>query len=485
MPKRKSTFTRRQVIRQGMAGVAAASAVGPALGAKGANDRIRVAVTGIHGRGKSHIGAYSSMKNEGVEIAYLVDPDSSLFDSRANDIEKKTGKRPKCVQDIREVLNDKSVDAVSIATPNHWHSLITVWACQAGKDVYVEKPMSHNIFEGRKCIEAARKYKRIVQHGTQRRSDGGWWKVVAAIKSGKLGKLLVARGLCYKPGGGGNTRGDIGFRPVKEPPAGFNWDLWQGPAQALEYHENLVHYRWHWFLATGNGDLGNQGAHQMDVARWCIPNGKMPKSCIAFGGRIGHYDQGTAASTHMAIMDYGETKLIFETRGLKNCGDYKGQRIGNVLHCEAGDIVEKKFFPKGSDKEAPLPDVPFEMGPGGGNFGNFMAAVRSRKVSDLNAGVEEGHYSAALCHLANISYVLGNKLPFEPAHKVFEADEDAMDVYNRTTAYLKDNGIDVEKSGYTLGRKLVLDGERFVGDSDANAMLARDYRDPFVVPTTV
>ena len=494
--------SRRDVMQTAVAGAAMASLAGcassqkkqaaasaaPAKGAFGANGKIRVAVAGIHGQGHGHISTLASMDN--VEVVYLADPDSSLFDSRRKTAEEKSGGRskPKCVQDVRRVLEDDSVDAISIATPNHWHSLMTVWACQAGKHVYVEKPMSHNIHEGRAVVDAARKYNRLVQHGTQSRSDAKWAKIAAVVASGKLGKLLISRGLCYKAGSGGSTRGDIGFKPVVPPPASLDWNIWQGPAKNIDYHENLVHYRWHWFYETGNGDLGNQGVHQMDVARWVIPGATLPKSCVSFGGRLGHYDQGNAASTEIAIMDYGDTQLIFETRGLPS-KDFHGVSIGNILHLEGGMIVNHTFYPTGSKDPAPLPEVEYTHGPGTdrGHHGNWIAALRSGKRSDLNAEAIEGHYSSALCHLANISYQLGNKIPFSPKTTAFDNNDAAYETLDRTTEYLKGNGIDVDNSGYTLGRKLIVDAanEKFVNDAEANAMLTRDYRKGFEVPSKV
>jgi predicted dehydrogenase len=451
---------------------------------RGANDKIRVAVAGINGQGHSHMRGYADMKD--VEIVYLVDPDSRLFEGRAKEVEDKAGYRPKCMQDIREVLEDKSVDVISIATPNHWHSLMTIWACQAGKDVYVEKPMSHNIHEGRIAVETARKHNRIVQHGTQSRSDMKWAKVVAAIASGKLGKLLISRALCYKSGGGHNTRGDLGFKPYTEPPKELDFDLWLGPARKQPYHENIVHYRWHWFWDFGNGDLGNQGVHQMDIARWGIPGATLPKSMYSFGGRLGFFDQGEAACTQMAVMDFGETKLIFETRGLKS-PNYMGVGVGNIFHLEAGDIVNGKFYPKGSTEEAPLPDVEATRGPGGDRLRNFLSAVRSRKVSDLNADVLEGHYSSALCHLCNMSIRLGSKIPFRPRNTALESDPVVLDLLERTEEHLADNGVDIEKSGFVLGRQLVVDGktETIVDDPEANQLLTRHYRKGFEVPDRV
>jgi len=470
----------------GAAGVGLASIARPSLGALGANERIRVAVAGIHGRGSSHIDAFS--KRPDTEVVYLVDPDSRLFEGRINQARERSKGRsnPKGVQDIRRVVDDKNVDVISVATPNHWHALITIWACQGGKDVYVEKPMSHNVHEGRVAVQAARKYNRIVQHGTQSRSDSGWAHVAALAQSGKLGKLRISRALCYKPGGGRSTRGDIGFAPIIEPPPELDFGLWAGPAKYLRYHENLVHYRWHNFWATGNGDLGNQGVHQMDIARWCIPGATLPRTVLTFGGRLGYYDQGEVASTEMSIMDFGDTQLIFETRGLPS-KKYLGTSIGNILHFDEGMVADKKFFPKGSSEPQSLPDVEFSRGPGGDNFGNFIAAVRSRNQDDLNAEILEGHYSAALCHLANMSIRLGKKVPFEPRTTAFGDNEAAYDVYDRTVEYLKANEVDTDKSGYVLGRKLTVDAraERIVGDAEANALLSRDYRRGFEVPDRI
>ncbi len=511
---RQTNWTRRQVIRSGAtgaAGLALTGVVRSALAAKkpgekpgadpvqsgdvvrGANERIRVAVAGINGRGASHVGAFAGMKD--VEIVYVVDPDMRTWGERIEQAQKESGGRsnPTGVQDIRKVLDDTSIDAISIATPNHWHSLMTIWACQAGKDVYVEKPMSHNLHEGRVAVQAARKYKRIVQHGTQSRSDDGWTKAIAAIHSGKLGKLKISRALCYKDGGkGGSTRGDIGFKPIQQPPSELDFNLWLGPAQTQPYHENLVHYRWHWFWDFGNGDLGNQGVHQMDIARWGIKGGTLPKSVISFGGRLGYYDQGEAASTEMSIMDFGETQLIFETRGLPSDeyrfqADAAGTKTGNVFHLEAGTIVDKKFYPEGSNKPADLPEVEYKMGPGGKEFGNFIAAMRSRKPSDLNAEILEGHYSSALCHLANTSIRVGGKIPFHPRPEVFGDNEAVYDVIERMEAYLAANGVDLEKSGYTLGRKLVVDAESetIVADAQANELLFRNYRKGFAVPESI
>lgn len=452
---------------------APASSFGRVLGA---NDTIRVGVAGIHGRGGSHINAFVGMKN--VEIAYLIDPDARLFNSKSKFIKEKTGKEPKCVQDVREALEDKNLDAISIATPNHWHSLMTIWACEAGKDVYVEKPMSHNVHEGRVAVQAARRYNRIVQHGTQSRSDRGWATVAAAVKSGKYGKLLISRGLCYK------RRDSIGFKKPTTPPSQLDFNMWLGPAPDQPYHENLVHYNWHWFWDTGNGDIGNQGVHQMDIARWCIPGATLPKSVISVGGRFGYDDQGQTANTQIALMDFGETQLIFEVRGLET-DDFHGEKIGNILHFEDGIIADRKFFPKGKDKGEPIEDVEVKMGPGDGPFGNFIAAMRSRKQSDLNAEILEGHYSAALCHLANVSYRLGEPTPWYKKKQAFGDNKEAYETLARMEEHLAGrNKLAFDGLKYQLGRKLKVDAanESIIDDEQAQSMLTRQYRKPFVVP---
>jgi hypothetical protein len=237
----------------------------------GANNKLRIAVAGFNGRGMSHIDAYAGMKD--VELVYLIDPDARTWDKGISLAEKKSGKKPQTLRDVRKALEDKNLDAISIATPNHWHALMTIWGCQAGKHVYVEKPMCHNALEGAVAVEAARKYKRVVQHGTQTRSDPAWAEAIAVAKSGKIGKLQLLRGLCYKDGGTGpSTRGDIGFAKPADPPKELDFDLWLGPAPHQAYHANLVPYRWHWFWDFGNGDMGNQGVHQMDVLHWGLPD---------------------------------------------------------------------------------------------------------------------------------------------------------------------------------------------------------------------
>jgi predicted dehydrogenase len=479
-----SRLSRRQFLGRSMvaAGVGAGFAIGGTKSSGrviGANDTIRIGVAGLNGRGGSHVAAFSDMK--GVEITYLIDPDKATYAKRIKDIAKNGGSTPKTVQDVRRALDDQNLDAISIATPNHWHSLMTIWACQAGKDVYVEKPCSHNIHEGRIAVEAARKFDRIVQHGTQSRSSGEWARVADIVKSGRYGKPLVSRALCYK------KRDSIGVKPNSEIPENLDYSLWLGPALDHPFNANYVHYNWHWFWDFGNGDIGNQGVHQMDIARWMIPGATLPKSVVSLGGRFGYTDQGETPNSQISLMDFGDVQLIFEVRGLKT-DQYLGQMVGNIVHLEEGTIAGNKFYAKGKEKGEgePLPKVDVERGPGEkGHFGNFIAAVRSHKISDLNADILEGHYSSALCHLANISYRLGEPVPFNTQTKAFGDCKEAYETMGRMEEYLtRNNGLKLDGAEYQLGRKLMVNAktESFVDAPEADKLLTRPYRKPFVVP---
>jgi predicted dehydrogenase len=454
----------------------------------GANQRVRIAVAGIHGRGLDHIKNWTGI--DGVEIAYLVDPDTRLFESRQTMIQKKFGYTPKCVADIRTALADKDVDAVSIATCNHWHSLITIWACQAGKDVYVEKPCSHNVFEGRQCVEAARKYKRIVQHGTQRRGETAWARTVAAVASGKYGKLLVSKAYASK------SRWSIGFKHPADVPAGLNYDVWLGPAPQQPYDENHVHYNWHWFWDTGNGEVGNQGVHQIDVARWAIPGATLPKTAISMGGRWvdgpENKDQGQTPNMHLSVFDFGGTLLVVEIRGLvdrrgKGPGKNFSGKTTNEFYLEAGTIVGNKFYPKGKKEPERLsnPDVELESG---GVFQNFIDCVRSRKPENLLAPILEGHRSAALCHLANASYRIGHDVPFSEKPAALGETPEILASVSAIEENLQGAlGLDLAKSTYRLGAKLNVDAAtgNCIDNPAANALLTRQYRKPYVVPEVV
>jgi predicted dehydrogenase len=448
----------------------------------GANDTIRIAVAGIHGRGNDHIKELLGLKDEKLQIVTLIDPDSSLFESHQKTIREKGGKEPGCVQDVRKALEDKNIDAITIATPNHWHSLMTVWACQAGKDVYVEKPISHEVEAGRRCVEAARRYKCMVQHGTQQRSSASRAAEIAAVQSGKYGKLLVSKGYCAK------SRWSIGTKPTGAPPAALDFDIWLGPAAEQPYHANLVHYNWHWFWDFGNGDIGNQGVHEMDVARWAIKGATLPTKVWSRGGRPGYEDQGQTPNMLMTVMTFGDALLVFEVRGLVGKNKDWPQRITNEFYTTEGRISGGRFYAKNGEKGESLEKAEAKVTPGG-PFGSWLRAVRSRRVEDLNADVEIGHYSAALCHLPNISYRLGEKVPFDKKTGRLGDNREVVETFENLRQNLKAVGVKLEETEYTLGKVLTMDPkeERFTGEGadKANALLTRTYRKPFAMPEKV
>jgi predicted dehydrogenase len=470
-------MTRRRFFKNTLAAAATITLAGTKSSGRvlGANEVIRVAIAGLNGRGGAHVGALANM--QGVQITYLVDPDTRTYARRTGAIR---GNRPQTVQDVRRALEDRNVDAVSIATPNHWHALMTIWAAQAGKHVYVEKPCSHNIHEGRIAVEIARRQRVIVQHGTQSRSSQQWANVVEILRAGTLGRLKVARALCYK------GRTTIGTRPNSDAPAELDFNLWQGPAQRRPFHLNLVHYNWHWFWDFGNGDIGNQGVHQMDIARWGIPNATWPRSVICVGGRFGYSDQGETPNTQVALFDYGDTKLIFEVRGLPS-DRYRNESIGNIFHLDEGVIAGNRFYPRGRTEGQPLPQLqqPAARGPGGGDhFANWIAAIRSNRQEDLNANLLEGHYSSGLCHLANISYRLGAPAGFQPRARALGESPDLVETLDRMEEHLRGRDLDLANLRLQVGRKLEFDAqaENFGRNEEANRLLTRQYREGFVVP---
>ncbi len=450
----------------------------------GANEEFRIAIAGLNGRGKAHTGGYLAIP--GVRISYLVDPDNRTFADHVSRIEtstkvKYTGQN---VADVRRALDDRNVDAVSIATPNHWHALMTIWAAERGKHVYVEKPMSHNIHEGRIAVQMAEKHNVIVQHGTQSRSSN-WIDAIETIHSGKLGKVQVARALCYK------RRNTIGNRPIGPAPAQIDFNLWCGPAQMLPYHANLVHYNWHWFWEFGNGDIGNQGVHQFDIARWGIKNATLPRSVVSLGGRFGYSDQGETPNTQISVMDFGETQLIFEVRGLVS-PTYMNNSVGNIFHCEEGTVISPtQYIPKGRTQAEALPRPEREAArrPGGNDhFRNFVLAARARRRADLNADILEGHYSSALCHLANISQRLGRDVNAMGRGQLLGEHPEVRATLERMESHLvTGHNLRIEDLVYKAGPKLELEAgrESFVSNHEANRLLTRTPRQGFAVPERV
>lgn len=413
----------------------------------GASDRVRVAVVGLRGRGKDHIDAFSRLRN--VELAALCDVDEGVLNERRGQV---TG-TPRIVTDVRRLLDDPSIDAVSIATPNHWHALMAIWACQAGKDVYVEKPCSHNLWEGRQLVRAAERYQRIVQHGSQLRSTRAAVQAIDHLHKGTFGEIYLARGLCFK------RRNTIGRAAAEPAPRGVDYDLWTGPAPLKPFTRNRFHYNWHWIWETGNGDLGNQGVHQIDAARWGL-GVRLPNRISAVGGHFMFDDDQETPNTVTCAFEFsppgGRRQMIeFDVRhwitndeaGIGR-GLFGGRNaIGNIFYGANGYLAAGNE--DGFSYESWVgPDR--NVGPRGrsghDHFANFIDCVRSRKAADLHAPIEEGHISCALVHLANASYRLGRELRFDP------------------------------------------ETEQVIGDQQANRLLAgadRGYRPPFVVPDTV
>ncbi len=443
------------------------------------NDQLRVAVIGVNGRGMSHIDGFAGNNRLNTVVTTVCDADEGVIGRAMKSIEKKQGKAPKFEQDIRKVVEAKDIDIISIATPNHWHALAAIWAMQNGKDVYVEKPVSHNVSEGRRIVEVARKTNRICQAGTQSRSSKGLQDAMKFLHDGKLGKIKVARGLCYKP------RGSIGKVTEAQPiPKSCDYDLWCGPAPKAPLMRKRLHYDWHWVWDTGNGDLGNQGIHEMDKARWGLNKHELAKGVVSVGGRFGYVDDGQTANTQICVFDYGDCELIFEVRGLLT-KDFLGAKVGNIWYGTDGYMVGTNY--RSATAFTPKGEVIRKFDGGGDHFANFIQAVRNRKNEDLNGEILEGHLSSALCHLGNISYRLGDEKPFGQAPQAFAKDKDAGETFERMEKHLKDNKIDVEEVKCRVGRKLTLDPatERFVDDKDANAMLTREYRKGFEVPAKV
>ena len=474
--------TRRQFLEDSMFAAAAAVAAGSgarALAAdekpsKSPGEKLGVAVVGCGGRGGSHLGAFGS--RDDTEVLYVVEVDENHARRSARGVAKKQGREPKIVADMREAFDDPAVDIVTTATPNHWHALVSIWAIQAGKDVYVEKPVSHNVSEGRRIVEAARKYNRICQTGTQCRSNPGMQDAMKYAHDGNLGKLKVARGLCYK------RRASIGKRGDYPIPESVNYDLWLGPAPLAPLTRPRFHYDWHWQWPYGNGDLGNQGIHQMDLCRWALGVDRLSDWVLSYGGRLGYIDAGDTANTQTIIHGYGDAALVFEVRGLPT-EKYMGVGVGIILEGTDGYLVMNSYD-KGAafDKDGQKVQ---EFKGGGNHFANFLAAVRSRNHEDLNADIEQGHLSSALCHLGNISYRLGEQLSMGEVKERLqglETSEQVLESYERFTGHLADN--DLEKTKLAWGANLAVDTtkEKFVGNSQADDMLTRNYRAPFIVP---
>ena len=427
--------------------ITSAAALGGARRAlSGPNDRIRVACVGLRARGKDHLDAYGAMP--GVEIAALCDIDRAILERSAAQVEMRAKKRPAVYTDLRKLLEDKSIDAVSIATPNHAHAVQTIWCCQAGKDVYIEKPCSHDMFEAQQMVAAARRYDRIVEQGSQSRSSPALQEAVKKMREGAIGEVYMARALCFK------DRDTIGRAKEEPVPAGVDYDLWLGPAPLRPFTRNRFHYNWHWFWDYGNGDLGNQAIHEIDIARWGL-GVRYPTKISAIGGHFMFDDDQETPNTLTATYEFNDNgkkqMMVCEVRhwisnheaGISQnrggAGKLYPNTIGNLFYGSNGYLAVDGYFSYKTwlgKEQAPGPS----RTEGGDHFANFIQAVRSRKRADLNAEIEEGAISTTLVHLANISYRLGRTLHFDAA-------------------------------SYSCA-----------GDPEANAMFTRKYRAPFTVP---
>jgi predicted dehydrogenase len=430
--------------------LAASSAAGAALGwgafgtlasaadgtRRSPNQEIRVGSVGLRGKGQHHIGGLESV--DGAAVVALCDVDESVLGDRTGQLEKRTGRKIKTYGDYRKLVEDPDVDVVSIATPNHTHSLIAIAALQAGKDVYVEKPCSHNVWEGRQLVAAARKYKRMCQHGTQGRSSPAIREAIAKLREGVIGEVYMARGLCFK------WRPTIGRTPDEPVPPGVNYDLWLGPAPERPFSRNRFHYNWHWHWDYGNGDVGNQGVHEMDMARWGLGVG-LPTKIHSAGGHFMFDDDQQTPNTMVSVYEYPDQKkmLVFEVRhwitNQEGFGTSPSSNAVGVTFFGSEGYMQVYYFGYrtclGKERE-PGPTAAAASN----EYERFIAGVRSRNPDDLGVEIEEGHLSAALCHLGNIAYRLGRTVKFDPA------------------------------------------SETFPGDAEANALLSRDYRKPYAVP---
>ncbi len=501
-----SHLNRRQFTTVAAAAFAAAT-TRVSLGQEpGANDKLEVCIVGVNSRGTEHMRGFD--KNPHSIIRAIVDIDRNVAERRAKQIKEMQGKEPDVFLDVREALASGSFDALSCATPNHWHAMIGVWAMQAGKDVYIEKPISHNIHEGRALVAAAKKYGRVFQTGTQCRSSTACQEAVDFIASGGIGDVKFARGLCYKRR---PSIGALGDYPV---PDNVDFELWCGPAPYTDpkLTRKQFHYDWHWQRHYGNGDLGNQGPHQTDIARWGLGVNRHPQSIISYGCRLGYdverkdpnyVDAGDTANTEVSIYDYGDKCIVFETRGLDVSesagpevdamfGKGEGNKIGVIFYGSDGYVAQTQYNEcKVFDKEMKqVKEFKAKSDVGDAHFANFIDTCFSRDHAAINADALTGHLSAGVSHLGNISYYLGeqNRSSVDEIKKVIsgvKSLDDNIETLDQTVAHLQSNGVDLDKTPLSLGPMLTFDieTEMFVDNSAADAMLTREYRPGFEVPS--
>jgi predicted dehydrogenase len=476
-------ITRRRFLEDSILATAAAAAMStPAVAAdddspRAASGSITAAIIGCGTRGRQQIEELTKL--QGVNIAYVCDCDTERMGKLAEETKRRAGKNAgevKTAADMRRVFDDKSLDVVFVANCNHWHALTAIWAMQAGKHVYVEKPVSHNISEGRRIVEVARKTDRLCQAGTQRRSSKAIANAVEYMRAGKLGEVKLARSVVY------GRRNSIGGPGTFTPPATVDYDLWCGPAPKSPITRPTFHYDWHWFWETGNGELGNNNIHMVDVCRWGLGVSGLGKSVLSYGGRFGYQDAAETPNTQIVIHDFGDKTIVQETRGLTSKAHGPKVEGGSIFYGTEGIIAETSLF----DLDGKLVRK-FEGGEES-HFANFLNAVRSGKREDLRADILEGHQSTALCHAGNISYRTGRAATVhELANAMLKLNihDSAADILDRTLNHLKANSVDPDETPVVLGDALDVDAdaERFSSNENANVLLSRKYRAPFVVPT--
>jgi predicted dehydrogenase len=487
-------WTRKEFLKASVVGGGAAvfaghtrlyGQVAPAAGS--ANGDIRVAVVGVNGQGASHMKDYLN-KLPGARLVAICDVDTAVL-AKQNGVCEKAGVKPTQYTDYRKLLEDKNIDAVVLGTPNHQHSLQSIWGLQAGKDVYCEKPLSHNVWEGRQVVEASKKYsKNIIQAGTQNRSSDDIKAAIAEIKSGKLGKIQWVRALCYK------ERASIGKTTGPQPiPETVNYDMWTGPADLTPPRRNSpargpIHYDWHWFWNYGGGDITNQGIHQMDVARWMLGAAGLPPTVMSFGGRFGYLDDAETPNTLISVLGYEKAPLIFEVRGLPKSANekavagkrqmdrYRAAQVGVIVQCENGYVHVTEsgnavIYDNNNQKIQTLAE-----GGNGNHRANFVKAVQNRKV--VNGLVLECHLSSALCHLANVSYLTGAEKSNAALAESIKSDVNTKDSFARMLDHLKANNVDVDSTKTVVGPLLKIDGktEMFTGSDSTIVKAANNSR---------
>lgn len=453
-----------------------------------ANDEVRVAIVGHKGRGRAHVDGFTNAP--GTKVVAFCDVDRDILGQAAAKFEKQHEAKLKQFGNYTELLEDDEIDVVAFATPNHWHSLQTINACQAGKHVYVEKPICHSVWEGRKMIEAMNKYHRVVGPGFQNRSDVGLMEAFPWIQQGNLGKIKAIRGLCNR------NRNSIGLTSTPtQPPSGLDYDLWLGPAEDMPIYRPNVHYDWHWDWNTGNGDMGNQGPHEMDLVQWALGNPGHPKTVRSIGGRFAWNDGGNTPNMQVATFDFGNgIPVTFEVRNIHNkqkLGQFKnGPAVGIVVTCEGGEF-------RGGRGGSAVYDTTgkeirkFKGGDGTrSHIANFIEAVRTNDRSILRSSLENAFHSSCMSHLANISVRTGEDSP--AADVVARSGDEGVlsEVLERFSGQLSGLDVDFDKTPWQIGPSLTFDpaNEAFIAGEHldkANALLRREYRSPFVVPETV